>query len=213
MNHEDTAVQGMVLLAQPVGENDKRLVLLTKELGKITVFAHGARRPNSPFVAAANPFAQGRFVLGYGKTAYNLHKAEITHYFRELTMDLETLAYGSYFLELAAYVSQENLEGTGELALLFYSLKALLSEHFSNSLVRRIFELKTFVLDGAYPDISHMKLSETARYTFSFIVGAELKKLYSFHVEEGVIEELSRVLDDYMKRTIPREFPSLKLLS
>lgn len=202
----------MVLYASPVGESDKRLVLLTKELGKITVFANGARRPKSQFLAAANPFATGRFSLAAGRNAYTLRKAEIKEYFRELSSDLSTLSYGSYFLELASYVSQENLSGTQELTLLYYSLKALLSENFSNTLVRRVFEMKTFVIDGEYPEYSRMKLSETAAYTFSFIVNAELKGLYSFRVEESVVEEMGRVLDDYIRRNIPRDFTSLKLL-
>lgn len=147
------SVTGMVISSIPVGEYDTRVTILTKEKGKVSAFARGARRPKSMLMAGSRPFSFGRFEIYQGKNSNIISSIDISNYFMEITEDIESTYYGFYFLEMADYYSRENLDSKNMLKLLYQTLRALININIPNRLVRVIYELKMLVYNGEYPEM------------------------------------------------------------
>ena len=206
-------VTGMVLAAYPYNDYDKRLIVLTKERGKIIVFAKGARRQNSSLLAVCNSFVFGEFFVYEGRSSFNLMQAKVLNYFSGLGTDVEGACYGFYFCEVAEYYTREANDELPMLKLLYQSLRALLNKHIPDELVRYIFELKTLVINGECPvEFDDPGLSDSARYALSFIVSSLPEKLYTFTVSEAVLGELRLVLHRFRDLYMEGKFKSLEIL-
>ena len=204
---------GMILKQMPMGEYDRRICLLTKERGKISAFAKGARRPNSRLAAASNPFCFGTFKLYEGRNSYTVADAEIQNYFEELMTDYEGAYYGMYFAEVADYYTRENNDEREMLKLLYQSLRALCSSALKNPLVRVIFELKAIVVNGEYPGApADRNLAESTLYALNYIEKTPVEKLYTFTVTDEIFKELQSVSTEYCRRFMDRSFKSLEIL-
>jgi DNA repair protein RecO (recombination protein O) len=208
-------LQGMVMKASPAGEYDRRVTLLTKERGKITAFARGARRMQSALSAATVPFAMGTFHVYEGRSAYTCVAAEIREYFEKLKTDYIGACYGSYFMEFADYYAQENMEAADLLNLLYVSLLALEKEAIPDERIRYAFEVRLMTMGGEFPaDITQDgSLQLPARQAFYHMITAPLGKLFSFAVTEPVMQEIITRQDQIRTRLVDRNFRSLDVLS
>lgn len=206
-------VTAIVLSSSPIGEYDRRVVLLTKERGKIIAFAKGARRQTSKLMAATNLFAFGEFKLYPGRNSYTMTDAQIQNYFEELRIDFEGAYYGMFFLEVCDYYTRENNDEKEFLKLVYQSLKALSVKSLNRKLVQCIFEMKAMVINGEFPGMPAGSWQESTEYVVSYIMSSSIEKLYTFTVSETVLSEMIRIVERYRYHYIDREFKSLEMLS
>lgn len=210
---EHIMVTGIVLKAFPVGEYDKGVVILTRERGKISAFARGARKPGSRLAAASNPFSFGRFKLYEGKNSYTIVETDIQKFFEELRTDYVGACYGLYFAEVAEWYTRENNDEREMLKLLYQSLRALCAASLPNPLVRCVFECRAIAVNGEFPGVpADEKLEESTIYALQYIAESPIEKLYTFTVTDSVLGELKMVASRYMKQFVGHNFKSLEVL-
>jgi len=93
---------GIVLRVIPFSETSCIVTLFTRDFGKVTTMAKGARRPKSPFEAALDVLALCRIVfLNKNSDAMGLlTEAKLERRFRSATRSLNRLYAGYYIIEL-----------------------------------------------------------------------------------------------------------------
>lgn len=147
---------GIVLRVIAFSETSCIVTLFTREFGKITTMAKGARRPKSPFEAALDVLAICRIVfLDKSSGAMGLlTEAKLERRFRSATRNLSQLYAGYYVVEL---LNTLNDEGDPHPDLFDYAVATInlidsretCEDQLSQILLR--FELKTLELLGHLP--------------------------------------------------------------
>lgn len=213
--NKDLKVNGIIINVKDIGEYDKILTLLTKELGKITVYSFGSRRKNSKNLASTDLFIMAEFELKVVKNKYNLSFVNVKEDFHDLSKSYENLCYASYFVELLSFFSFENIEYENHLTLVYCSLKALLNNKVDKDLIRRIFELKCLQYEGIYIESSMLpeNSTKTLKHTWDHILNHEGKDLFSFKLDEKYLRELDYNVDIEFRNKVVYNSKSLKLIN
>ena len=143
----------MVLSAVPIGEYDKRVVILTRERGKISAFARGARKPGNALSGVINPFSFGEFTVYDGADIIYTGVGLYFQLFCRVTRRYRGAYYGILFVEIASYYCREANDEREMLKLLYQTMRALINEKIPNRLIRYIYELKAICINGEAPQV------------------------------------------------------------
>lgn len=101
---------GLVLSEANSGDYDKVITILTSNMGKITAFAKGSRRPKSVLLAPTQVFSFSNFVLYEGSTMFYINSADIVDVFYNIRFDYSKMEIGFKILKILKAVSPENAE-------------------------------------------------------------------------------------------------------
>ncbi len=145
-------VRGVVIKEVSVGESDKIITLLTKERGKMTVSARGARRAKSKYLASCELFAYSDFVVYVARKYPSVSSAALIDSFYGLRKDLYKMTAAAYAAEFCCKMIYEGTDCSDYMLLFLRFLKQTEKDGTSPLLNVYAFELKFLSLSGMLPD-------------------------------------------------------------
>lgn len=159
---------GINLKAQPFGESDRLLTILTREFGLIKAIAPGARKAKSPLGGRSELFVVNQLLIAKGRSLDRITQAETVTTYGGLSKNLGKLAASQYLAELVLSQAlgdhqQEDLfilinEHLNRLQTLSNSHLIANSTHIIACLTQGIFHL--LALGGTAPQVQLCCLSQ-----------------------------------------------------
>ena len=140
----------LVLRRIPLGEKDKILTLFTREYGKLSAVAKGARRTTSRLAGASEPFMLLKALLAEGMNLDILTQCEIVHSFPTLRGDFGLVLRATYACELLDKLTVERDPAPEAFDLLLSTLYVLQRASDPDAALHA-FELQFLALVGYEP--------------------------------------------------------------
>jgi DNA repair protein RecO (recombination protein O) len=135
------------------GETDNILTLFSKEHGKISAIAKGARKAISRLSGATDPLTCSRFALATGHGLQVIVQAEMIDSFPGLHDNVARLAQGQYFVELMSAFTEDDAPHPELYTLLVRALR-LMEKAPDPESIARWYEIRLLDELGYAPDLT-----------------------------------------------------------
>lgn len=234
-----TTVHALVVRDVDYKEHDKILTLVTAEEGRLTVSARGARRQGSRHAAAAQSLCYSRMILSEYQERFTLKEAEVLDSFWPLRRDIERLALGTYFAEIAGAFMPEALPAPDIFRVTLLALRHLSEQTRPLSLCKAAYEMAVLCQAGHAPfldscdrcgnppchpvldiwggvaycrdcaDGELLPLPPGVWQALCYLRDAAPEKTFGFTLQEKELFQLSEVCERYLLAQTDRKFSSL----
>ncbi len=147
------AVDGLVLRVIQSGDNDRRLLILTADEGRMWVNAKGARSVRSKTAVLCRAFAYINFEY-YEKNGFRwLAAGSLNSDFSGLNRSLEAFSLASYVAQVAEEITGEGVEAEEILRTTLNTLYALANGLKPEEQIKAAYELYAARVSGLLPDL------------------------------------------------------------
>ncbi len=151
---EPLKTTGIVIRTASGKNSSLALTVLSPELGKIRIWARGARSQKNPMHSGCTLLSYGEFIVLPRGEMYSLTAASPIRTFYHLREDVEKLSYAVYFGELAGLLFEEGTDAKEAVRLLLNTLHYLEQDLKAPPDLKVLYEIRLMCAAGFMPHTS-----------------------------------------------------------
>jgi len=233
---------GIVLREYDAGESNKKLVLLTKNSGKVITFAKGSKRVGSKL--SADLFCYNEFIIFDGGDFLSLNQISPIRRFGNIPDDFSNYCIACYLLEIVDSMILPSMETADILNLTLRGLHQLSQGRMPATTVFAAFTFKFLQMEGFAPltdsciycekyllnsswlqsdglvcdacaalqNNNGVYLSEQAKAALEYILTAKSENTFGFRASPDVQEQLYNAANYFLAANVDTNFKSLAML-
>ena len=148
------AIDGLVLREMNTGENDKMLLVLTAEKGKIWICAKGGRSIKSQKSAICRAFTYGEFEIYEKNGRLWLSGGAPSKSFFAYNPDLDGYALAAYITSICEEITGEDEPAEDVLRATLNTFYAIENKLYPNERIKAAYELFAATASGFCPDLT-----------------------------------------------------------
>jgi len=156
----------------------------------------------------------GEFLLFKGRSMYSLNEGNVINSFSGLSGSLELLTYGSYLVELADIVTQDNEPDDTAYRNLVTALYLLETGAIDMELLALAYEIRLIRNSGLRvgKEMVPFPVTKAAENIIEFLIKTEMPKIYVLKLDEKIKKELQAITAFIIREGYQRRPKSLDLL-
>lgn len=164
-------VHGIVIRTTSYGDNHKVVTLFTKEKGKISVMAHGAKKTKGKLAGVTQLFTNGQYLVSFGRTIGmgTMKQGETAVRYKSIQQDIIKTTYASIIVELMDNLLVDNEPNLSMFELLESALQ-LIEQGIDPQLISFMVEAKLLSTAGIHPNIDGCACCKNHYGCFAFSV-------------------------------------------
>ncbi len=144
---------GLIIKTYNVGENDRSVVVLTRDKGVINAFVSGGRKVGSKNSAATSLLTYSNLTFTQKGETNRITESEVNRIFFDVRQDIEKFSLAQYICELCQVLVPYGVEDEGYLRVALNSLHFLSNGKKDIYSIKAVTELRMMVISGFMPDL------------------------------------------------------------